>query len=201
MIGRSRWVRCLLVWLLASLALGAVAGLALPTARPSVTGPFDQLVVRLASVALLACAGWGWIVATLVVAGVLRGATSRVPAPAVVRRLLLSACGAALSTGLATGAVGGGVAPALADGPSLAGLPFPDRAVATAHPHPATIVTVRPGDTLWSLAADHLRAGADDREIADACRHLYQLNRAAIGDDPDLIEPGLRLAVPEGGAS
>jgi len=194
---RFRWLRCLAVWLAASAGLGAVATLAAPTAGVSVAGPFDVALVRLASVALLACAGWGWVVATLVVASAVRGSVSRVPAPAVVRRLLLAACGTALSTGMAAGLA----TPALAagGGSSLAGLPFPDRAVAAQPRHrPVETVTVGPVDTLWSLAASRLPADASEATIATACRRLYQLNRAVIGDDPDLIQPGQRLALPPG---
>lgn len=190
---RFRLIRCLAVWLVASAALAAVAALAAPTAGVGLAGPFDEVLVRLASLALLACAGWGWAVTTLVVAGAVRGFVSRVPAPAAVRRLLLAACGTALSAGLA--------APALAaqSGPSLAGLPFPERAVsAPAHRPAAGTATVRPGDSLWSLAASRLPAGASATAVATECRRLYQLNRAVIGDDPDLIEPGQRLALPPG---
>ena len=53
-------------------------------------------------------------------------------------------------------------------------------------------VTVRPGDTLWDLAADHL--GSGDRWPA-----IYALNRAVIGADPDLIQPAQRLRLPAEG--
>jgi hypothetical protein len=50
-------------------------------------------------------------------------------------------------------------------------------------------VTVGPGDTLSSLALDHL--GDPDR-----WREIYDLNRAAVGRNPDRIEVGLALRLP-----
>lgn len=57
-------------------------------------------------------------------------------------------------------------------------------------------VTVRAGDTLWSIAAAHLPADSRDEEIAAAWPRWFEANRTAIGPDPDLIVPGLRLTVP-----
>ncbi|MBP3044602.1 LysM peptidoglycan-binding domain-containing protein [Arthrobacter jiangjiafuii] len=56
---------------------------------------------------------------------------------------------------------------------------------------------VRPGDTLWSLAAEQLGPHATDARIADHWPRWYELNRAVIGDRPDLIFPGQVLDVPE----
>jgi nucleoid-associated protein YgaU len=49
--------------------------------------------------------------------------------------------------------------------------------------------TVRPGDTLSDIA---------ESEMGDAKRwpELYAANKDAIGDDPDLIHPGLELKIP-----
>ena len=60
-------------------------------------------------------------------------------------------------------------------------------------------VTVRRGDSLWSIAQRHLGAGATDAEIAHAWPEWYAANRAVIGDDPDLIHPGMRLVPPREG--
>ncbi|MBO8196409.1 transglycosylase family protein [Streptomyces oryzae] len=46
-------------------------------------------------------------------------------------------------------------------------------------------VTVRPGDSLSGIAAEH--------DVAGGWSELYERNRAAIGDDPDLLRPGLHL--------
>lgn len=81
--------------------------------------------------------------------------------------------------------------------------PAPQTAVPAPHtgaPHPAPrdrIVIVRPGDSLWELAARDLGRGADDAHIDDAWRGWYAANRRQIGDDPDLILPGQRLQVPD----
>jgi nucleoid-associated protein YgaU len=60
-------------------------------------------------------------------------------------------------------------------------------------------VTVRRGDTLWSLAARHLGPAASDSEIARAWPLWHSANRAVIGDDPDLIRPGMQLVPPREG--
>lgn len=62
---------------------------------------------------------------------------------------------------------------------------------------PARTVTVRPGDTLWSITDDLL--GEDPDSDARIARHwplLHEANRPLIGPDPDHIEPGQELTVP-----
>ncbi|HEY6934577.1 MAG TPA: LysM peptidoglycan-binding domain-containing protein [Marmoricola sp.] len=88
---------------------------------------------------------------------------------------------------------------------ALTGLPLPDRQRGTPGAPPADHprehwVEVRPGDTLWAIAARSLPAGADLGAVARRCRHIHRSNRAVIGDDPDLIRPGQRLRVPGRGA-
>lgn len=67
-------------------------------------------------------------------------------------------------------------------------------------PEPAppapTSVTVTPGDSLWSIAAARLPAGASDADIAADWPRWYEANRALIGADPGQIEPGWQLTVP-----
>ncbi len=67
----------------------------------------------------------------------------------------------------------------------------------TAEPTPTTYL-VRRGDTLWSIAARHLPAGASNAQVAAAWPRWYAANRAVIGADPDLIRAGQRLVVPTG---
>lgn len=55
---------------------------------------------------------------------------------------------------------------------------------------------VRAGDSLWSVAAGHLGAGASDAEVAAAWPRWYRDNLATIGPDPDLIHPGQLLQAP-----
>jgi hypothetical protein len=59
-----------------------------------------------------------------------------------------------------------------------------------------TQVTVRPGDTLWSVAAAHLGGSAGDDDIAQEWPRWYQTNRDVIGADPDLLLPGTTLLPP-----
>ncbi|GAA4113308.1 hypothetical protein GCM10022215_10430 [Nocardioides fonticola] len=55
---------------------------------------------------------------------------------------------------------------------------------------------VRPGESLWSIAADLLGPSADDAAIAAAWPALYRANAAHIGADPDLLLPGTDLTLP-----
>lgn len=64
---------------------------------------------------------------------------------------------------------------------------------------PEDVVTVRQGDSLWSLAARHLGPEASERDIARAWPRWYALNTDVIGDDPDLIRPGQQLRIPTAG--
>jgi nucleoid-associated protein YgaU len=57
-------------------------------------------------------------------------------------------------------------------------------------------VVVQPGDSLWAITAEHLPAAATDAQIAHAWPSWWSANRAAVGSDPDLIHPGLRLIPP-----
>jgi len=63
---------------------------------------------------------------------------------------------------------------------------------------------VKPGDSLWRLAERQLKAADPDRvkpprtdRIDQQWREWYQLNRAEIGSDPDVIRTGSWLHVPE----
>jgi len=224
--------RCIVVWLLVSAGCVALlrwlgAGTELRSGH-EVT--FDQLLPRLASLALACCAVWFWWVTTwtalAAARGVIRTGVQSTPGcPRPVQRLILAACGLAL--------VGAG-GPAVADqagrttthaSPTtsiLVGLPLPDRASSERPPssdvpapslssqvgqqtvsqsasdprhRPDGTLVVRPGDTLWALAADALPDGASDAEITAAWHALYDANRDLIAD-PDLIFPGTRLQQP-----
>lgn len=63
---------------------------------------------------------------------------------------------------------------------------------------PATVV-VRRGDTLWSIVTRHLGPDADPGSVAAAIPTWHAINRAIIGDDPDLILVGQVLTVPSTG--
>lgn len=97
-----------------------------------------------------------------------------------------------------------------AGSPSIA--PPPTTAAPPVRPHPGTAtpaapstptepnttgpVTVRPGDSLWSIAARHLAPDRSAPRIARAWPRWYAANRQAIGSRPDLIRPGTRLVAP-----
>jgi hypothetical protein len=56
---------------------------------------------------------------------------------------------------------------------------------------------VEPGDTLWRIAAAHLRpATRSASNIHRFWQQVYRANRPVVGPDPDLIHPGTRLRVP-----
>ncbi|WP_299051167.1 LysM domain-containing protein [uncultured Nocardioides sp.] len=257
-------LRCLGVWGgigVAVLGLGALVAPDLTDAAAAVADgswqarPLEVLLGWLAAAAASLALGWLWVVAGLVALDAARGVRrDAVPGcPAALRRLLLTACGAAatgaLVTGLtlpasadplprpvpvggslASGALVGSADPAAAvaatpdpDGPDLHGLPMPDRA----HSGPGArdadrdrgprgratpgdpvrpsageggVHVVRPGDTLWDLAADRLRA-RDDRapsaaDVDAEWRALWAANADVVGPDPDLLLPGQHLRTP-----
>jgi hypothetical protein len=75
----------------------------------------------------------------------------------------------------------------------------PVRLVTTAPRHPMSdrdLVTVRRGDSLWSLAAARLGAQATDARIAAEWPRWYAANRQVIGPDPSVIHPGQQLRPP-----
>ncbi|GAB3263588.1 LysM peptidoglycan-binding domain-containing protein [Arthrobacter pigmenti] len=57
-------------------------------------------------------------------------------------------------------------------------------------------VTVQPGDSLWSLCAEHLGTYATDVEIATEWPKWYAENRKTIGPDAGLLLPGQVLRIP-----
>lgn len=57
-------------------------------------------------------------------------------------------------------------------------------------------VVVHRGDTLWSIAATHLGPHADAQAIAAEWPRWYAANKHVIGDDPDLLQIGIRLQSP-----
>jgi hypothetical protein len=188
--------------------------------------PLETVLLGLCAAALLGCVAWLVLATSLtLLAYAARSAAPRSRraaalgrtlerrCPRVTRRLVTATLGLALTTGLA--------GTALADPPSrtgLAGLTLPDRttgeALSTAVPRTVALrdggapghdlharrVVVRPGDSLWRIAARLLHeSGPDqvtDADVTDAWHLLRDANRRRVGPDPDLIRPGASLEVP-----
>jgi nucleoid-associated protein YgaU len=74
-------------------------------------------------------------------------------------------------------------------------VPSPPAPVAPTSATPSTYVVQR-GDCLWAIAAARLGSRADGSAIDAGWRAIYAANRAAIGDDPNLIHIGLTLTLP-----
>jgi hypothetical protein len=171
-------------------------------------GPdFSSALLALATLVALVLSLWVVVAAVLVMAG----ASSRLiglVTPSLLRRALLAGAAGALAMG-----------PAHADrlgGPdsrvhhSVDGLLLPDRPDArplhavertpdspVRAPQPHTL-RVRPGDTLWAIAARALPDDASEAATAAAVRAWHEANRDVIGDDPDRIFPTQRLVPPDG---
>jgi hypothetical protein len=215
--------RCAAVWAGVTGAAAGVLAAVLPllgSAYVGVTGPglgaqpFDRVLVWACAVLAVVAGGWLWVVTTAAIVEALSGGDHPLPGvPGPVRRLVLTACGAAVVAGLAAPAYAtpGEVHQDRHAAVSVAGLPLPDRAVAAlpgaarvsdgllVRPVPPTsVVEVRPGDTLWDLARRDLGPDADDAAITARWHEIYELNRSAIGADPDLIQPAQRLRLPTG---
>jgi hypothetical protein len=148
--------------------------------------------------------------------GRLAGAVAARVTPVALRSVVRVALGAGVT--LAPVVVPGAAAWAAAGPvPALAGLPVLDRAVSPAAAagggaegpvvpvpgtapatgsHVRTVVVVRPGDSLWAIAARHLPGRPTDAEIAQEWPRWYAANRGVIGPDPAVVRPGQHLVVP-----
>ena len=191
MLSRSGWV----LTSLAGLSVGLLAPDAVAIAGDLNGKSFPAALLALGCLVQLALSSWVLLAVTV---SMLRAPAPlvRVVTPRLLRRALFAGTVGALS-----------LAPVHADqaaAPSrpahdLTGLQLPDRPIASA-PRVTSdaAVVVRPGDTLWAIAARSLPAGATDAEIARACAKWHAANRDVIGDDPNLIFPMQRLVPPLG---
>ena len=214
------WSRSALVWVVATVATVLLVTALLPSLGEAAaavrdgggtTASFDTLLVWCSAAVAAGTSVWLWWITTLVVVEAARGHHCvRRGVPASLRRLILTCCGVVVVSGLAAPALAGD-GPAVAPGAEvLAGLRLPERiAVAPLEriaQVPATRTTmraveVRPGDTLWAIAAADLaaRGATASPALADVAAYwprVYALNRAVIGPDPAAIEPGQRLRLP-----
>lgn len=182
----------------------------------------DEIVATGAGLAAYAVIGWLAVGLLAALASLLPGTVGHVGArladgvtPSVLRHLVAAAVGAALGFGttVPAQASGSGSDPAGLDWPaatasrqsSTTALP-PSPAAARA-PSPATVagarpvgpdvVTVHPGDCLWSITASHLPGHPTTAQIAAHWPRWYAANRAVIGPDPGLVLPGQRLVAPD----
>lgn len=179
---------------------------------------FEEAVILLAAAVLALVALWLCLVTVATVVEGLTGVSSawlRAATPRLLRRGLLLGCSLAVGAGAAVGPASaarpGPEAPIdhatrqAAPGTSLDGLPLPDRVTGAApradtRPPVARAPSpgrhrVRPGDSLWEIAARHL-TDPSPAEVDAAWRSLYRTNRAAVGADPDRLVVGTWLALP-----
>jgi hypothetical protein len=179
----------------------------------------DRAAAQLAGAALWCVALWCAVGLLAVLlhagpgsAGLLGRRLTRLLVPRAVHRVLAAAIGfGVLAAPAMAGAASRPAASAVeASGPALPAPIWPSTPglatptwptspttapVAPASPTNSTVV-VKPGDSLWLIAAARLRPRAGDAAIAAACSEWYASNRAVIGPDPDLITPGLVLRAP-----
>ncbi|MBS44766.1 MAG: hypothetical protein CMH83_16700 [Nocardioides sp.] len=213
-------LRAAALWTVATLLVPAIGAWALADPAPS-SPALATYVVRVAGVALVACAVWAWLVVTTVLGEQVAAAHGRRVrcrwVPAGTRRVALALLGgAALSLGAAVGPAGAHADPAPA--PPGETLPLPERLTpprsapapsetpavpAAPAPSPTAherVHVVVPGDSLWRVAEHALprRHGTapTPAEVLDLVRRLHRTNRAVVGHDPDLVHPGQRLRVP-----
>ena len=129
----------------------------------------------------------------------LRAASDRVTLP-IVRRAVDSALAAAIVANVAVRAVAVAAAEPLPQAPVTVSVAPPDTAAATAVPHTAprtgiALHTVRPGESLWSIAEQFYGSGREYARIVDANVDRRMVDGQAFGRS-GVIQPGWSLRVP-----
>lgn len=167
----------------------------------------DVLLAQLSADLLWLVAGWlaAGIATTLLASapgftGRVFGAASRRLLPAALRRLVAGSAG----LGVLLAPIPSALASAPAHPSAATALPAPvwpgaQAPVDRPDPPPPVehTVRVRPGDSLWLIAAHRLGPTAGPAAVAAAWPRWYAANRDVIGDDPNLIVPGQLLSAPE----
>lgn len=206
---REPWQVRLRALLLTAVTLAALAGclhgaLAVARRTTDLAGESGQ---SFATLLVLGCAGavvaaLAWLCVLVLSAAVPLALHARV---APVRRgraarIVAGVCGLALTAGIAP--AGAHEAPTEAvsisrTGPALLhGLPLPSRPVADRQaPAAVAVHRVRPGDTLWAIAAAELGRGASPARIQARWQQIHAANAASV-PDPDLIQVGALLRLP-----
>lgn len=176
--------------------------------------PFAGALTDLARIALGASILWltlATAAATVEAVGVRSRWSFRLGCPSWIRGIVIAVVGAVgLSSAPATAEPL--TPPAVTDsvdgvvsGPI--GLPLPERlppsspaagqeATRADRPAGPLAVTVRPGDSLWSLVRQRLPPDRTNADVAQMVRRVHRANRAVIGADPDRIIPGQVLRWP-----
>lgn len=129
------------------------------------------------------------------------GAAGRRLLPAALRRVVAGSAGLGVLLAPIPAAVAASPAPAHPVAVALPAPVWPGAPAPAGRPDPPPIaeqpVRVRPGDSLWLIAAHRLGPTAEPTAIAATWPRWYAANRHLIGDDPDLILPGQRLSPPD----
>ena len=121
-----------------------------------------------------------------------RSHPSAAPGPAVTQNLDWPTSPTATSTPTPSAAIAQPTAAPTASEPPRQHAPAPAARAADRQ-----AVVVQPGDCLWHVAAEALGPDATDRQIATTWPTWWSANRAAIGDDPNLLRPGTTLLPPQ----
>jgi hypothetical protein len=186
----------LLVWSTVVLH-AAITGLHEPHRRPELL--VEQSVVLMAAAALAVLCAW-WLASVLATSYAVVTARSEgaeragLLRPRLVRGLVATALGAAVTVSGQAGPAIGHAGPATGQPEPLRGidgLTVPDRTYGGVRTY-----DVKPGDSLWSITSTVLPTGASAGAIAAAWPRLHRLNRNRIGQDPDVLHPGTALRLP-----
>lgn len=174
----------------------------------------DPTAALLAAATLVGWAVLAWLAVSLALtalaglpgrSGRLAGRLADAVSPALLRRLAAAALGVSLvgSPTLAGATVADPDVGAFSVSVSALDRPAQPSATAgdggvlrAAPPVPAAGVRVRPGDSLWAIAARSLGPRAGPGEVAAEWPRWFAANREVIGPDPDLLQPGQWLAAP-----